>query len=155
MAQNWSNPRLSVASRRRDSPQGFADESRVSKIILIFTILAIFVSALGLFAMSAYYMQQERKSAAVKKVFGAEYGEVLRELVFSFLGLVAIAFIVAVPVSYVLMHRWLSTFSHHIGLSWWFFLAAGVVAGLIAAASVLYQSVKTASANPATEVKKE
>ena len=134
---------------------GFADESRVLKIVLIFTLLSVLVSALGLFAMSSYYMQQEIRSVSVKKVFGADYSGVLKELVLSFMKMVGIAFVIGVPIAWFIMNRWLSGYGHRIGLHWWIFLAAGVVVALIAIMSVLYQSIKTARTNPAEALKKE
>ena len=134
---------------------GFADESRVLKIVIIFTLLSILVSALGLFAMSSYYMQQEIRSVSVKKVFGADYSGVLKELVLSFMKMVGIAFVIGVPIAWLIMNRWLSGYGHRIGLHWWIFVLAGLVIALIAAASVLYQSIKTARTNPAEALKKE
>ena len=134
---------------------GFADESRVLNIVLIFTLLSILVSALGLFAMSSYYMQQEIRSVSVKKVFGADYSGVLKELVLSFMKMVGIAFVIGVPIAWFIMSRWLSGYGHRINLYWWIFLAAGAVVALIAIASVLYQSIKTTRSKPAAALKKE
>ena len=134
---------------------GFADESRVLKIVLIFTLLSILVSALGLFAMSSYYMQQEIRSVSVKKVFGAEYSGVLKELVLAFMRMVGIAFVIAIPIAWFIMNRWLSGYGHRIDLHWWIFALAGLAVAVIAAISVLYQSIKTARTNPAEALKKE
>lgn len=134
---------------------GFADESRVLNIVLIFTLLFILVSALGLFAMSSYYMQQEIRSVSVKKVFGADYSGVLKELVLSFMKMVGIAFVIGVPIAWFIMSRWLSGYGHRIDLSGWIFVVAGLIVALIAIASVLYQSIKTARTNPAEALKKE
>ena len=134
---------------------GFKDESRVLMIVLIFTLLSVLVSALGLFAMSSYYMQQEIRSVSVKKVFGADYSGVLKELVLSFMKMVGIAFVIGVPIAWLIMNHWLSGYGHRIGLHWWIFVLAGLVVALIAAASVLYQSIKTARTNPAEALKKE
>ena len=134
---------------------GFQDESRVLNIVLIFTLLSILVSALGLFAMSSYYMQQEIRSVSVKKVFGAEYDGVLKELVLSFMKMVGIAFVIAVPIAWFIMSRWLSGYGHRIDLHWWIFALAGLAVAVIAAMSVLYQSIKTARTNPAEALKKE
>ena len=134
---------------------GFADESRVLNIVLIFTLLSILVSALGLFAMSSYYMQQEIRSVSVKKVFGADYSGVLKELVLSFMKMVGIAFVIGVPIAWFIMSRWLSGYGHRINLYWWIFVVAGLIVALIAIASVLYQSIKTARTNPAESLKKE
>ena len=134
---------------------GFKDERRVLNIVLIFTLLSILVSALGLFAMSSYYMQQEIRSVSVKKVFGAEYSGVLKELVISFMKMVGIAFVIGVPLAWFIMHRWLNGFGHKISLHWWIFVIAGLAVAVIAAISVLYQSIKTARTNPAEALKKE
>ena len=135
--------------------EGFADESRVLNIVLIFTLLSILVSALGLFAMSSYYMQQEIRSVSVKKVFGADYSGVLKELVLSFMKMVGIAFVIGVPIAWFIMNRWLSGYGHRIDLHWWIFAIAGLTVAVIAAISVLYQSIKTARTNPAEALKKE
>ena len=134
---------------------GFGDESRVLKIVIIFTLLSILVSALGLFAMSSYYMQQEIRSVSVKKVFGADYSGVLKELVLSFMKMVGIAFVIGVPIAWFIMNRWLSGYGHRIDLHWWIFVLAGLAVAFIAAISVLYQSIKTARTNPAEALKKE
>ena len=134
---------------------GFKDESRVLMIVLIFTLLSVLVSALGLFAMSSYYMQQEIRSVSVKKVFGADYSGVLKELVLSFMKMVGIAFVIGVPIAWFIMNRWLSGYGHRINLHWWIFVLAGLAVAFIAAISVLYQSIKTARTNPAEALKKE
>ena len=134
---------------------GFSDESRVLNIVFIFTLLSILVSALGLFAMSSYYMQQEIRSVSVKKVFGADYSGVLKELVLSFMKMVGIAFVIGMPIAWFIMNRWLSGYGHRIDLHWWIFAFAGLAVAFIAAISVLYQSIKTARTNPAEALKKE
>ena len=134
---------------------GFQKEQLVLNIVLIFTLLSILVSALGLFAMSSYYMQQEVKTVSVKKVFGADYTGVLKELVFSFMKMVGIAFVIAVPIAWFIMNGWLSSYGHRISLHWWIFVLAGLVVAGMAAISVLYQSIRTARTNPAVALKKE
>ncbi len=133
----------------------FVDESRILRIVLIFTLLSMLVSGLGLFAMSSYYMQQQRRSVAVKKVFGADYNGVLRELVLSFMKMVGVAFVIGIPVAWLVVHRWLEGYSHRISLSWWIFMLAGLVVLLMAFIAVIWQSVHTAKANPANVLKKE
>ena len=133
----------------------FVDESRILRIVLIFTLLSMLVSGLGLFAMSSYYMQQQRRSVAVKKVFGADYNGVLHELVLSFMKMVGVAFVIGIPVAWLVVHRWLEGYSHRISLSWWIFVLAGLIVVLMAFIAVIWQSVKTARTNPATVLKKE
>ena len=105
--------------------------------------------------MSSYYMQQEIRSVSVKKVFGADYSGVLKELVLSFMKMVGIAFVIGVPIAWFIMSRWLSGYGHRIDLHWWIFALAGLAVAFIAAISVLYQSIKTARTNPAEALKKE
>lgn len=133
----------------------FSRESQILKIIFIFTIISLIVSALGLVAMSSYYMQQQRKTVSVKKVFGASYHLVLSELIFSFLKLIGISFIIGIPLAYYLMHTWLGSYSYRIDLHWWIFIVAALFTLIIATLAVLWQSIKTANTNPATEMKKE
>ena len=135
--------------------EGFEDEKRVLDIVFVFTLLSMLVSALGLFAMSSYYMQQEIRSVSVKKVFGADYSGVLKELVRAFMKMVGIAFVIGVPLAWFIMNRWLSGYGHRIDLHWWIFALAGLIVAVVAAVSVLYQSIKTARTNPAEALKKE
>ena len=133
----------------------FASENRVLEIMVIFTILSLFVSALGLVAMSSYYMQQERRTVSLKKVYGADYNSVLWSLVAEFMKMIGVAFVIAVPVAWYLMHTWLNGYSYRIGLHWWIFAVAGLFTALIAVLSVLWQAVRAARTNPAIELKKE
>ena len=133
----------------------FASENRVLEIMVIFTILSLFVSALGLVAMSSYYMQQERRTVSLKKVYGADYNSVLWGLVAEFMKMIGVAFVIAVPVAWYLMHTWLNGYSYRIGLHWWIFVAAGLFTAVIAALAVLWQAVRAARTNPAIELKKE
>lgn len=133
----------------------FSSERRVLEIMVIFTILSLFVSALGLVAMSSYYMQQERRTVSLKKVYGADYNSVLWSLVAEFMKMIGVAFVIAVPVAWYLMHTWLNGYSYRIGLHWWIFAVAGLFTALIAVLSVLWQAVRAARTNPAIELKKE
>ncbi len=133
----------------------FASENRVLEIMVIFTILSLFVSALGLVAMSSYYMQQERRTVSLKKVYGADYNSVLWGLVAEFMKMIGVAFVIAVPVAWYLMHTWLNGYSYRIGLHWWIFAVAGLFTAVIAALAVLWQAVRAARTNPAIELKKE
>ena len=133
----------------------FSSENRVLEIMVIFTILSLFVSALGLVAMSSYYMQQERRTVSLKKVYGADYNSVLWGLVAEFMKMIGVAFVIAVPVAWYLMHTWLNGYSYRIGLHWWIFAVAGLFTAVIAALAVLWQAVRAARTNPAIELKKE
>ncbi len=138
-----------------DIKEVFASERRTLEIMIIFTILSLLVSALGLVAMCSYYMQQERRTVSLKKVYGADYNTVLWGLVAEFMKMVGVAFIIAVPVAWYLMHTWLNGYSYRIGLHWWIFVLAGLFIAVVAVLAVLWQAVQAARTNPAIELKKE
>ncbi len=133
----------------------FSDQRLVLKITGVFALLSLFVSALGLIAMSSYYLQQERRSVALKKVFGAPRKEVLNEVVFCFLKMVGIAILIALPIAYFMMKRWLQNFSYKIDLYWWIFAVASLVVVVVAMLAVLWQSLKAANTNPVLTLKKD
>lgn len=131
----------------------FADQRRLLRIISIFTAIAILISALGLLAMSTYYIQQKRQEVAVRKVFGSTRREILRRLVGSFMRLVGIAFLLACPVTWYGLKRWLEEYPIRIGLSPLIFLAAGLFAAGMAFAAVYWQSNRAAQADPVDSIK--
>ena len=135
----------------------FEEYTRLQKIIIIFTVIAVFVSSLGLFAMSTYYIRARSRNIAVQKVFGADKRLVLRQIVISYLMLSLIAFVVSVPVSWLLTSSWLSQFSYSTGawLQWLLILASGVLSCAVAFLTVLYQSIVAINTNPVIALRKE
>ena len=131
----------------------FAQEQRSLQIIELFTFAALLISALGLLAMSTYYIQQKEQETAIRKVFGASRREILRQLVGKFMLLVAIAFIIAVPIAWYILDRWLQEYSVRIRLGAWIFLAVGTITALVALLSVFGQSRRAADANPIDTIK--
>ena len=130
---------------------------QLQKIIIIFTVIAIFVSSLGLFAMSTYYIRARSRNIAVEKVFGADKGLILRQIASSYLLLSLIAFIVSVPVSWLLTDAWLSQFSYTAApwLQWVLILASGVLSCAIAFLTILYQSIVAINTAPVIALRKE
>ena len=131
----------------------FAAQRRLLRIIGLFTLVALLISSLGLFAMAAYYIQQKRQEIAVRRVFGASRREMLARLVRSFMTLVGVAFVIAVPVAAWGLGRWLEEYSVRIALSPWIFLAAGLFAAVVALLSVGWQSRRAADADPVESLK--
>ncbi len=128
-------------------------QQRTYTIVVIFTLIAILISMLGLLAMSTYFIQQRASEIATRKVFGSTRGEILRRLVSNFLKLVLIAFVLSVPVIWLVMRWWLSSYSYRIDLSPWIFIAAGAFAFVTAFITVLWQSSRAANANPIDAIK--
>ena len=131
----------------------YREQRRMSSMVGLFSLLAIVISALGMLAMSTYFMRQRAQEVAVRKVFGATDREVLTRLVMSFLRLVVIAFVVAVPVIWYLMSGWLGGYAYRIPLSWTIFALAGGAAFVIAFGTVLWQSLKATRANPILSIR--
>lgn len=133
--------------------EDYAEQRRVLTIVGIFTLIALLISALGLVAMSTYYIQQKQQEIAVRKVFGSTRGEVLRRLTGSFMRLIGAAFAVACPVTWYLMSRWLEEHAIRISLSPLVFLVAGLFVAAVALAAVVFQSWRAADANPVGAIK--
>lgn len=131
----------------------YAQQRRILHIVGIFTLVAILISALGLVAMSTYYIQQKEQEVAVRKVFGSTRGEVLTRLVGNFMRLVGTAFVIAVPVAWYLLERWLQDYSVRISLSPLIFLASGAFATVVAFVAVFWQSSRAADSNPIDSIK--
>lgn len=126
----------------------FEAQKRTSAIVSIFAAIAVLISLLGLLAMSTYFIQQRYGEIAVRKVFGSSNRQILKRLVFAFLAYVGIAFVIAVPLIWYFMHKWLSEYSYRISLSPLIFIAAGLFCLLISFVTVFLQSYRAANLNP-------
>lgn len=133
----------------------YRSEQQVGKISITFAILAIFIACLGLFGLVTYMAEQRTKEIGIRKVLGASVGQVTGMLSRDFLKLVLIASLIAFPVAWWVMHRWLQDFAYRIKIDWWVFLIAGLIALLIALATVSFQAIKAAMANPAKSLRTE
>lgn len=133
--------------------KSFTDQRRMSKIVMVFSVVAVLISLLGLLAMSTYFIQQRASEIAVRKVFGSTNKEVLNRLVWTFLTYVLIAFVISVPIIWYFMSRWLSDYSYRIDLSPVIFLAAGVFCFVISFVTVFVQSYNAATTNPVESFK--
>jgi putative ABC transport system permease protein len=125
------------------------------RIFTLFSLLAVFVAAIGLFGLSVYSTNQRTKELGIRKVNGARNSEILILLNKEFAKWVAIAFVIAVPIAWYVMHGWLATFAYRSSLSLWIFVIAGALAVAIAMITVTWQSWKTVNRNPADSLKYE
>lgn len=133
----------------------YSTEQRVATLFNAFAIVAIFVSCLGLFGLAAFAAEQRTKEIGIRKVLGASVASITVLLSSDFLKLVGIAFIVACPISYYFMNKWLQDFAYHINIEWWFYVIIGVLIIAVAIATVGYQSIKAALTNPVKSLKAE
>ncbi len=129
----------------RDS---FEMELRTTKIVIIFGCIALLISMLGLLAISTYFIRQRAQEVAIRKIFGSDSRGVMLRLIGAFVGYVGIAFVVATPVVWYLMSRWLSDYSYRISLNPLIFIAAGLFCLVVSVTVVFLQSHKAANANP-------
>jgi len=133
----------------------FGNEERYGKLGITFTSLAIFISCLGLFGMASFMAEQRIKEIGVRKVLGASVFNLWQLLSKDFAVLVVISLILASPIAWYFMHRWLQNYQYHTGIAWWIFLITAIGAILITMLTVSYQSIKAALANPVKSLKTE
>jgi len=130
-------------------------EYTVSKLSRYFAFLAIFISCLGLFGLVTFTAEQRTKEIGIRKVLGASVTGIVGMLSKDFLKLVIIAAVIAFPVAWWAMHRWLNDFAYRVNIGWWVFVVAGIVALLIALLTISFQSIKAAIANPVKSLRTE
>jgi len=135
--------------------QSFEAQERLTKIVSIFAVIAIVISLLGLVAMSTYFILQRSREIAVRKVFGSTSTQVLFRLVINFLNYVLIAFVLAIPIIWYAMTKWLSDYDYKIELSPLIYIAAGLFCLVISFAAVFVQSYYAANGNPVKRLKAE
>jgi putative ABC transport system permease protein len=133
----------------------YKEDQQASFLIFVFAIIAVFISCLGLFGLASFTAAQRSKEIGIRKVLGATVSGITQMVTKDFLKLVLIAFVIAIPVSWMTMNKWLQAFAFRINLSWWMFALAGLVAIVIALITVSYQAIKAAVANPVKSLRSE
>jgi putative ABC transport system permease protein len=133
----------------------FDDQKRTATLAALFAGLTIFISCLGLFGLATYMAENRIKEIGVRKVLGASVASITTLLSKDFLKLVVIALLIAVPVAWWAMHKWLEDYEYRIQINGWVFIAAGVFSVLIALLTVGYQAVKAARTNPVKNLRTE
>jgi len=138
-----------------DYAKKFDNEERVGKLASCFAGLAIFISCLGLFGMAMFMAEQRIKEIGVRKVLGASVFNLWQLLSKDFMALVVISLLIASPLSYYFMHKWLLNYEYRTEISWWVYASAGLGAIILTLLTVSYQSIKAALANPVRSLKTE
>ncbi|MBS1531026.1 MAG: ABC transporter permease [Bacteroidetes bacterium] len=133
----------------------FQTEGLASKLSRLFASLAIIISCLGLFGLAAYTAERRTKEIGIRKVLGASIASVTTLLSKDFLVLVGLSCIVAFPLAWYAMSKWLKGYEYHINIQYWVFAAAGITAAAIALLTVSYQAIKAALANPVKSLRSE
>jgi putative ABC transport system permease protein len=130
-------------------------EQRIGSIAMVFALLAILVSSLGLFGLASFMAEQRTKEIGIRKVLGASAGNIVGLLSKDFIKLVLIALVVATPLAIWGVNQWLQDFAYRIHVGWWVFVVAGLSAVLIAVLSVSYQAIRAALSNPVESLRSE
>ncbi|HLK31238.1 MAG TPA: ABC transporter permease [Puia sp.] len=133
----------------------YKSDELFGSIFTVFAMLAILIACFGLSGLSAYNVLQRRKEIGIRKVMGASIQQLLVLLSKDFLRLVLIAFLIAIPITWLIMNKWLEDFAYRINISWWVFAIAGLIAVVIAFATISFQAIKAAVANPVKSLRTE
>ena len=133
----------------------YAKERRLATVVGLFTVLAVVIALMGVFGIVLFETQHRRREVAIRKVMGATTQEVLRLFNRRYVVLVTVCFLIAAPVGYWAVDRWLGAFAYRVPLHWWLFAAAYVVVLAVTVATVTFCSWRTANENPADCVKTE
>ncbi len=153
--KDLSNEPFQYAFLDAEVQKQYQTEVTFSNIINSFTLMAILISCLGLFGLAAFSAEQRKKEIGVRKVLGASVAGLVQLLSKEFLKLVGISILIATPIAWWAMSKWLESFPYRVTMSWWMFTTAGVVAILIALATVSFQSIRAAIANPVRSLRTE
>ena len=144
-----------VSSIEENIADTFEEQQNTLRIVSLFTLIAIVISVLGYVGLSLFFIRQRKKEIAIRKVMGSTSGEVLLLMLRTFSVPMLVSFVVAVPISYYIMSDWLTNFSYRIALSPWIFAVAGSACLIISLLTVVIQSWRAASENPANNIKTE
>ncbi|MEC7769926.1 MAG: ABC transporter permease [Bacteroidota bacterium] len=153
--KNIPNQALNYTFLEQEFAQMHNDVRRMGKIFNSFALFAILVACLGLFALSAFMVEQRRKEISIRRVLGAPFKNIYQLLTIDFLKLILISICIAIPVGWYLMNRWLEDFAYRITIGWETFLMAGFIALGIAVLTISYQSVGAALLKPTKGLRTE
>jgi putative ABC transport system permease protein len=133
----------------------YKEEDKFNLLIGYFSIIAILIACLGLFGLVSFSTQRRKKEIGIRKINGAKISEILVILNKDFIIRISIAFIIAIPIAWYAMHKWLQSFAYKTELSWWIFILAGIIAMGIALITVSWQSWRAATRNPVDALRYE
>ena len=133
----------------------YTAEQRTGTLFITFAVFAIVIGCLGLFGLVTYAAEQRTKEIGVRKVLGASVSGIVTMLSKDFAKLILIASLIAFPIAWWSMHKWLQSFAYRITISWWVFIVAATTATVIAMITISFQAIKAAIANPVRSLRTE
>jgi ABC-type antimicrobial peptide transport system permease subunit len=133
----------------------YKQESQLAQLYKVFAAIAIFLSCLGLYGLASFMAVQRIKEVGIRKVLGATAGNIVFLFSKEFVLLITIAFAIATPLAWYYMHQWLQDYAYRISISWWLFAGGGLIAIIIALATISFQAIKAAMTNPVKSLRTE
>jgi putative ABC transport system permease protein len=159
MATSWKsiNPGIPFVYSflDKDFQKNYEKDQRVSGIVWSFTVIAILIACLGLFGLSAFAAEQRFNEIGVRKVLGASVISIIGLLSKDFIRIVLIAIVIAIPIGWYFMNKWLQGFSYRTPVSWWIFAITGFLAILLALITVSFQAIRAAIGNQIKSLRSE
>jgi putative ABC transport system permease protein len=153
LCKRFSSEPVEIAFLDETLNQLYKQENNLAKLISIFGLITIIVTVMGVYGLILFNVKSKRKTIAIHKIHGASITEVITMLNRDFIIQFAIAYIIAVPLSYIIVNRWLENFAYKTPVHWWIFLAGGLIVFIIMVLTVSWQSYKAASTNPVDGIK--
>lgn len=150
-----ANQQFNYSFMNDDFDATYRSEQHVQQIFFSFTVLAILIACLGLFGLAAYAAEQRNKEIAIRKVIGANTSNIIKILFSDFIKLVGISILIASPIGWYAMNKWLEDFAYRINISWMIFFIAGALAIVIALITISFHAIKAAVANPVKNLRTE
>ncbi len=138
-----------------DFDKQYQADFRFKKIFSAFSILAILIASLGLFGLANYTAEIRTKEIGIRKVLGAEVSSIVALLSKDFIKLVLVAIVIATPLAWYVMNKWLDGFAYQVEIGWWVYPLAGIVAIVVAMATISSQAIRAAMLNPVESLKSE
>ena len=133
----------------------YLKDQQTTRVMQLFSIITIAIACMGLFALSAYAVQQRFQEIGIRKVLGASTIKIVNILSVDFMALVLCAVLISVPLGWYSMHRWVENFAYHITLDWWVFIVAAISALLVSFITISFQTIKAAILNPVDSLRDE
>jgi putative ABC transport system permease protein len=133
----------------------YQSEQNMSRIFQVFALLAIFISCLGLFGLASYSVRLQVKEIGIRKSFGASAGKILLMISGTYIRIIFVAILFAIPIANYFMSDWLKGFAYKTNIDWWIFALAGLAVILVGMAAIFHQALKAAQANPVNALRNE
>ena len=155
LAPNMRNEWMSFNSFDEELGSSYKKESRLSNLITIFSIISIIISLMGVFGLVMFETQYRKHEIGIRRVLGSSIGDILKMFNYKYLKIIAVCFVIAIPVTSYIINEWFKSFAYHTSLHWWVFAVALLIVLAITIVTVTLRSLSAATANPVESIKSE